>query len=74
MNQLYIHVGEVVSALRYDTDTESYIQSDVRCVRRVFKSCCDCYFHDAADCSRIACSSYERPDGEDVIFKPLKNN
>lgn len=68
--QLYVHVGEVVSATCYDSDKEGTAERDVQCMLRVGLVCAGCYFC-GGDCGRIACMSNERPDGEDVIFKTL---
>lgn len=71
MNQLYIHVGEVVSVCGYDSDKERTIERNVQCVQRdKCGDCMDCWFHDG-DCSRIACAEVERPDGKSVYFKTL---
>lgn len=75
MNQLYILLGMVVPAIRYDSVTDSYIQCDVKCERRTTGGCGHCWFYgDRSECSRIACMGMERPDGENVYFKLLKNH
>lgn len=69
--QLYVHLGEVTSVCRYDSDKEKVVECDVQCVLRSGLTCEGCWFHDGAFCNRIACASAERPDGESVIFKTL---
>lgn len=72
MRYLYILLDAIVSACRYDVETDSYVRCDVQCMRRATAGCRDCFFSDGDACNRIACMSQERPDGENVYFKQLK--